>query len=315
VAGEAVSGKLGTITGTTGTSRVVKSRVLKVGDHPVAGENITSPKVANKELARQRWSISFPYVDLGAAFTLAQAIHGHAGHGSCSEDELAAWTEQSAKSSGFREQIRAAKMAWLVEGDADALKLSEIGRAIADPDQDRQARARAFLAVPLFKDVYEKYRGTILPPAAALERDMVGLGVPEKQKDLARQVLERSAEQAGFFENGKTKLVMPALAQDSGGHVREATRDGGGITNSVGGSAGSAGSGGVNGGQNDPLIKALIQKLPAGGSWPTDDRINWLKMLVMGFQVAYGSDAEIEIKKKELPAETAPMSRIGEPVK
>jgi hypothetical protein len=29
------------------------------------------------------------------------------------------------------------------------------------------------------------------------------------------------------------------------------------------------------------------------------DRINWLKMLVMGFQVAYGTDAEIEIKKKE----------------
>jgi hypothetical protein len=30
-----------------------------------------------------------------------------------------------------------------------------------------------------------------------------------------------------------------------------------------------------------------------------DERISWLKMLVMGFQVAYGTDAEIEIKKKE----------------
>jgi len=44
---------------------------------------------------------------------------------------------------------------------------------------------------------------------------------------------------------------------------------------------------------------ALIQMLPSGGSWPADDRINWLKMLVMGFQVAYGADDEIEIKKKE----------------
>jgi hypothetical protein len=52
-------------------------------------------------------------------------------------------------------------------------------------------------------------------------------------------------------------------------------------------------------GTNDPLISALIQKLPAGGNWPVDDRINWLKILVMGFQVAYGTDAEIEIKKKE----------------
>jgi hypothetical protein len=30
-----------------------------------------------------------------------------------------------------------------------------------------------------------------------------------------------------------------------------------------------------------------------------DDRVNWLKMLVMGFQVAYGTEEEIEVKKKE----------------
>jgi hypothetical protein len=174
-------------------------------------------------------------------------------------------------------------------------------RAVADPDQAKQARARAFLAVPLFKAVYEKYRGTILPPAAALERDMVGLGVSEKQKDRARQVLERSAEQAGFFENGKTKLVMPALAQGSGGAVREANRDSGSASADGKGTGGNSGSGagaGGGGGQNDPLIKALIQKLPGGGNWPVDDRINWLKMLVMGFQVAYGDGEEIEIKKK-----------------
>ena len=44
----------------------------------------------------------------------------------------------------------------------------------------------------------------------------------------------------------------------------------------------------------------LDSKAPrAGGSWPADDRINWLKMLVMGRQIAYGADDEIEIKKKE----------------
>jgi hypothetical protein len=29
-----------------------------------------------------------------------------------------------------------------------------------------------------------------------------------------------------------------------------------------------------------------------------EDRINWLKVLMIGFQVAYGSEEEIEIKKK-----------------
>jgi hypothetical protein len=50
---------------------------------------------------------------------------------------------------------------------------------------------------------------------------------------------------------------------------------------------------------SDTLIQALVEKLPAQGPWSVDDRINWLKMLVMGFQVAYGADDEIEIKKKE----------------
>jgi hypothetical protein len=79
--------------------------------------------------------------------------------------------------------------------------------------------------------------------------------------------------------------------------VRDKGSGGHGEGRSGNGGAG-AGSGGGNGtgGQNDPLINGLIQKLPSGGSWPVDDRINWLKMLV---QVAYGADAEIEIKKKE----------------
>ena len=51
-----------------------------------------------------------------------------------------------------------------------------------------------------------------MPPAAALSRDMVTLGVSEKQKDRARLVFERSAEQAGFFEQGNQRLVMQGVA-------------------------------------------------------------------------------------------------------
>jgi hypothetical protein len=110
---------------------------------------------------------------------------------------------------------------------------------------------------------------------------------------------------AGFFESGKNKLVIPAMAQGSGAPVRDqqqghgSTAGGEGKGGAGSGGAGSGTGGGGNGGHNDPLIKALIQKLPSGGNWPVDDRVNWLKMLVMGFQVAYGTDAEIEIKKKE----------------
>ena len=63
-----------------------------------------------------------------------------------------------------------------------------------------------------YKAIFEKYKGGFTPPAAALERDIVGLGVAEKQTGRARQVFERSAEQAGYHEHGKNRLVMPGIA-------------------------------------------------------------------------------------------------------
>jgi hypothetical protein len=57
------------------------------------------------------------------------------------------------------------------------------------------------------------------------------------------------------------------------------------------------GAGGGTGGQDDPLMPA--------GSWPVDDRINWLKMLVMGFQVAYGRTLKSKSKRRRPPTEAA----------
>jgi hypothetical protein len=52
------------------------------------------------------------------------------------------------------------------------------------------------------------------------------------------------------------------------------------------------------GGGKDPLISALIQKLPGKGPWTADERVTWLKMLAMAFQITYGQEAEITIKKE-----------------
>jgi len=48
----------------------------------------------------------------------------------------------------------------------------------------------------------------------------------------------------------------------------------------------------------DALIQALMQKLPPSGPWSADERVNWLKLLTMAFQIAYGPSDEIEIKKQ-----------------
>jgi hypothetical protein len=242
---------------------------------------------------RQRSTISFPYVDIGAAFDLANAIHSHVGLGDCDEDQLAAWTNQSSKSSGFREQVRTARMAGVIEAALGKLKLTDLGRLIVDPSRAREGKARAFLNVPLFNAVFEKYRGGLLPPPAALERDMVGLGVSEKQKDRARQAFERSADLSGFFEHGKNRLVMPGIAAGQPAQDKSKNENGG-----SGGGGGGGGGGSDHSGPNDPLIQAIIQKLPSKGPWPMKERITWMKMLAMAFDIAYGAEEgdEMEIR-------------------
>jgi hypothetical protein len=242
-----------------------------------------SPQATERE--RQRSTIGFPYDDLNASIELADAIHGNVGHGDCDDSQLAAWTNQSPKSSGFRTAIYAARMFGVIDGDAGRHRLTELGRSIVDPQQTREARARAFLNVPLYSAIFESHNGGTLPPAAALEREMIGLGVAEKQKGRARQVFERAAEQAGFFEHGRNRLVMPGFVQRGEKVSEPEKKDGGG------------GGNGGNGGDIDPVIAALIDKLPKKGPWPLDDRIMWLQMLSMAIQLAYGQEGMIEIKK------------------
>src|SRR5258708_2914992 len=188
----------------------------------MAGENVSSVadagkgKQADEADARQRSTIGFPYEDLNSAIEIAQAIHNHVGLGDCEDDQLASWTKQSPKSSGYRMQLAAARMFGIMETVGGRYRLTDLGRAIVDPQRARDGRVRAFLNVPLYAAVFDKYRGGVLPPTAAFERDIQSLGVAEKMKDRARRYLERSAEQAGFFEQGRDRLVRPGVAVREG---------------------------------------------------------------------------------------------------
>src|SRR5260221_6102560 len=64
---------------------------------------------------RQRSTIAFPYTDYENAAAVAATIFSNVGHGACSGGQLAAWMGQSAKSSGFRTQLAAARLFGLIE--------------------------------------------------------------------------------------------------------------------------------------------------------------------------------------------------------
>ena len=260
-------------------------------------ENVEPLDAENEEAGedgkRQRSAIAFPYTDYENVESIANAIHENVGHGDCSPGQLAAWTNQSAKSSGFRTQLSAARLFGVLEGEGDALRLSDMGRRIVDPTKARAAKAEAFLRVPLFKALYEKYKDGVTPPSAALEREIAGLGVGEKQKARARQVFESSAQQTGFREAAPNRLVAPAVV------VKPPPADDDKNKRKNGG-----GQGGGEGLDLDPLLVALLHKIPEQGQeWPAERRLRWFKTFAMNVSEVYDGDADnpvelqIELKK------------------
>ena len=230
----------------------------------------------------ERSTIEFPYGDLSAAIEVAAAIHKNAGM-SCDTDQLAAYMKQAATSGAFRLKVGTSRIFGLVETTRGSVALTDLGRKVVDPAQERKAKADAFLAVPLYRAIFDKYKGHLLPPTAALKREIGKLGVSSKQTDRARQALDRSADQAGFFEHGKDKLVMPAgLTQPESQKLAPETKK---IEDR------DIGRSGNGGGDLPPFIQGLLSKLPNEGEvWPIAERVNWLRTASNIFGLMYKAE-------------------------
>lgn len=234
---------------------------------------------ASAERKRIVSEIAFPYSDLESAVELAQTIYSKAGSSSDVE-ELAVWMGQTATGGTFRTRLGAARMFGLVDTSQGRATLTQIGRDVLDNSgKERPTRVLAFLNVELFRALYEQNKGNVLPPPPAIERQIGQLGVSPKQKERARQTFMKSAQYAGFIDSTSGRFVKPGFASgEERPPIRKPGNDGGG--------------------PDDPLILAIIQKLPKVGPWNVDERISWLKLLTMAFQTTYGQEAEIEIIKK-----------------
>jgi hypothetical protein len=251
---------------------------------------------------REQSTIAFPYLDLNEGIKIAKAVFEV--HGStCQADQAAAQIKESPTSSSFRMKISSAKTFGLVTTGQGALTLTKLGSQICDAQQEKAARVEAFLTVPLYRAVYDKFRGSALPPNAGLEAAMVSLGVSEKQKDRARQIFQRSAQEAGFFQFGNDRLVQPAIKASTAAPAaagleeteepeeteapekRKKSRDSGGD-------------------EHHPFIQGLLRKLPpAETDWPMEGRSKWLEAAIKIFDLMYTDSDDsrrsisIELKK------------------
>lgn len=223
---------------------------------------------------RERSTIKFPYGDLDDAVEVARRIDAQYGR-SCSIDQLAAAFHQTISSGAFRTRVATASTFGVVEGARKQVNLTDLGIRIIDPQTEGVARAQAFLKVPLYRKVYERFRGSRLPEDAGLQAEIVRLGVSSRQAPRARQALQRSAEQAEFLAQGRDRLVMPAAAppeqsaseeeapQELEEHVPELAKH--------------------------PLLVGLWQMLPEPGSgFSPDEQEAWLEAARVNLKLLYG---------------------------
>ncbi|MGH2520075.1 MAG: hypothetical protein ACRDF8_09755, partial [Chloroflexota bacterium] len=108
-----------------------------------------------------------------------------------------------------------------------------------------------------------------LPPDGGLEQEMMALGVSPRQKERARQIFQRSADQAGFFAYGRNKLVLPVA------EILESRATG--MDGASQFPRTSVAEDREPLPRPHPLIAGLFLELPPPGApWPREKRQHWL---------------------------------------
>lgn len=196
---------------------------------------------------RVRSQIEFPYTDLERALDLAKKLHSEGGQAKIEQTQLAVAMDQSASGGTFRGRLGAAKMFGLINTEMGKVWLEPLGLKAIDATSEAAAKAEAFLNIPLYKAMFERYAGYALPHAAAIERQMETLGVPAKQKERARQAFAASAVTANYIAaNGRFSKPSQIAAYPPPTDLRQD------------GDTGSGGGGG--GGSGDPPTNEISDK-------------------------------------------------------
>lgn len=248
-----------------------------------AVKEVDSPQEEAKR-ERVHSSIVFPYSDLDDAVGVAKSVYTIGGS-SCQADQLAARLGLSVSASMFQLRLNTARIFGLIVYSQGTVTLTSLGTRVCDRQQEAAAKAESFLNVPLYKAVYEQFKGATLPPPGGLDTTIGNMGVSPKQKEKARRVFQRSAQQAGFFAFGQDRLVYPS----KGGGEPVPPANGETPPEKIDGKKDAHRGGGDGGnGTRHPLIDGLIKALPDGGAdWPLESRKKWLQAAAMNFAFVY----------------------------
>lgn len=244
---------------------------------------------------RQYSTVRFPYYDQEDAVSVAKALHelgGEAGH-----DQLARKLgHKTVESGAYRLRLGGAAMFGLIETADRRVRLTDRAKSIFSmhPEDTRAAMIDAFLDVPLFRMIYERYQGRQLPPEDGLKNVIRELGVVPNQIDRVYSTLMRSADTAGYFSSGRGYLVAPVARRPA--RPDPAQKDfglgtGEGKQASVEVKSGGSGSPSPPTGIH-PALMGLLQELPGAGTpWRRGKR-EWLTAFTAIINVLYPDAGE-----------------------
>lgn len=254
-------------------------------------ENVNDTPTAKVKavLPKPRSEVAFPYFSLDKSIEVPRIIHDQAG-GRCGRGQLAGLLGYTGvKNGGFLTRVSAAKMFGLIEESGDTITLTDRAKKILSPvraSDAEQAKLDAFMAVELYRKVFNDFDGHTLPTADGLSNLFrVDYKVVPNQVAPALRNLMESAESAGLFKvGGRTKLIRPFIrsegmaapqllpplppaaavhSDDEEGHLRSRNIPRNAVENSTA-------SGGVQAGPDvtgvHPALAGLIQTLPPVGS-------------------------------------------------
>lgn len=231
------------------------------------------PGEAPPPKARARSTVSFPYCDLAEAERAVRQVAESFGR--CRPDQLAAWLGHTTLDSGaFRNKMVAAKLFGVLAGGRNEIAITPLGERLVGGETSRQARVDAFLSVPLYRAIFGAHRGGQLPGTMGLELEMMRLGVSRTQVKVARRVLLRSAEQAGFVESGPHQLVLPR-----GTELPEPSKR-------------SRPAAAAALGRYPKIIEAILEQAPWGSSWAEAEFDEWADLFVKAARVSFRLPAD-----------------------
>ena len=158
---------------------------------------------------------AIPRYNMESSLEVAQAAYEKGG-GACKTSQLAAHLKyKSAKNGAFLARLNSAKAFGFIESDRGTHQATSraisIFAQITDEDR-KQALVEAFLAVPVFNEMFQKLKDKPLPQETGLKNLLkTHYDVPDIRMVPALRIFRESARFAGFFELYADRLMEPII--------------------------------------------------------------------------------------------------------